>query len=41
MRPAPDLRLYLVTDEPQCASAGRSVLQTVVAAVDGGVTCVQ
>ncbi|WP_316671065.1 thiamine phosphate synthase [uncultured Propionibacterium sp.] len=41
MRPAPDLSLYLVTDEAQCASAGRSVLETVVAAVDGGATCVQ
>ena len=41
MRPAPDLSLYLVTDEAQCAGAGRSVLETVVAAVDGGATCVQ
>ncbi|WP_231367315.1 thiamine phosphate synthase [Schaalia sp. ZJ405] len=40
-RPAPDLRCYLVTDEDLCASAGRSVLDTVIRAVDGGATCVQ
>lgn len=40
-RPAPDLRLYLVTDAAQCASRGRTVLETVTAAVDAGVTCVQ
>ncbi|MDC4232336.1 thiamine phosphate synthase [Actinomyces sp. B33] len=40
-RPAPDLTCYLVTDEDLCASAGRSVLDTVVSAVDGGATCVQ
>lgn len=41
MRSAPDLSLYLVTDESQCRSRGRDVLHTVEAAVDGGVTCVQ
>ena len=41
MRPAPDLSLYLVTDEELCAAAGHTVLETVTAAVDGGVTCVQ
>lgn len=40
-RPAPDLRLYLVTDDAQCASRGRTVPETVTAAVDAGVTCVQ
>ena len=40
-RPAPDLTCYLVTDEDLCASAGRTVLDTVVRAVDGGATCVQ
>ncbi|WP_022867217.1 thiamine phosphate synthase [Schaalia vaccimaxillae] len=40
-RPAPDLTCYLVTDEALCASVGRSVLDTVKAAVEGGVTCVQ
>lgn len=41
MRPAPDLRVYLVTDADLCESAGRTVLQTVEAAVEGGATCVQ
>ena len=41
MRAVPNLSVYLVTDEGQCRSRGRSVLQTVEAAVDGGVTCVQ
>lgn len=41
MRPAPDLRVYLVTDAALCESAGRSVLDTVTAAVEGGATCVQ
>ena len=41
MRSVPNLSVYLVTDEGQCRSRGRSVLQTVEAAVDGGVTCVQ
>ena len=41
MRAAPDLSVYLVTDEDQCRSRGRDVLATVAAAVDGGVTCVQ
>jgi len=41
MRAAPDLSVYLVTDEGQCRSRGRDVLVTVEAAVDGGVTCVQ
>ncbi len=40
-RPAPDLRLYLVTDAAQCASRGRTVLETVTAAADAGVTFVQ
>lgn len=40
-RPAPDLRLYLVTDAAQCAARGRTVLETVTEAVDAGVTCVQ
>lgn len=35
------LKLYFVTDEELCAQAGRSVVDTVVAAVDGGATCVQ
>lgn len=35
------LKLYFVTDEELCAQAGRSVLETVQAAVDGGATCVQ
>ena len=35
------LKLYLVTDNDLCAQAGRSVVDTVIAAVDGGVTCVQ
>ena len=39
MRAAPDLSVYLVTDEGQCRSRGRDVLATVEAAVDGGVTC--
>ena len=41
MRVAPDLSVYLITDESQCRSRGRDVLDTVEAAVDGGVTCVQ
>ena len=41
MRAVPNLSVYLVTDEGQCRLRGRSVLQTVEAAVDGGVTCVQ
>lgn len=41
MRRAPDLSVYLVTDEDQCRAQGRSVLATVTAAVDGGATCVQ
>ena len=41
MRTAPDLSVYLITDEGQCRSRGRDVLATVEAAVDGGVTCVQ
>lgn len=41
MRPAPDLRVYLVTDDDLCAGAGRTVLETVVEAVEGGATCVQ
>lgn len=40
-RPAPDLRCYLVTDEELCARASCSVLETVIQAVQGGVTCVQ
>ena len=35
MRAAPDLSVYLVTDEGQCRSRGRDVLATVEAAVDG------
>ena len=35
------LPLYLVTDHNLCAKAGRSVVDTVSAAVAGGVTCVQ
>ena len=41
MRNAPDLRVYLVTDAEQCESMGRSVRETVEAAVEGGATCVQ
>ncbi|WP_103062720.1 thiamine phosphate synthase [Actinomyces qiguomingii] len=41
MRPAPDLRVYLVTDADQCRSRGSTVTDTVLAAVGGGVTCVQ
>lgn len=41
MRVAPDLSVYLITDESQCRSRGRDVLATVEAAVNGGVTCVQ
>ena len=41
MRAVPNLSVYRVTDEGQCRSRGRGVLQTVEAAVDGGVTCVQ
>ncbi|GAA4282892.1 thiamine phosphate synthase [Brevibacterium daeguense] len=36
-----DTALYLVTDTAQCASAGRSVAQTVAEAVAGGVGIVQ
>ena len=36
-----DLSLYLVTDAAACARAGRDVVGTVLAAVRGGVTCVQ
>lgn len=36
-----DSRLYLVTDTAQCESAGRSVAETVHAAVAGGVGIVQ
>lgn len=35
------LPVYLVTDDQLCAAAGRSVVDTVRAAVEGGVTCVQ
>ena len=38
-RPTPDYSLYLVTDPD--LSRGRSLLDVVRAAVDGGVTCVQ
>ena len=38
-RPAPDYSLYLVTDSD--LSRGRSLLDIVRAAIDGGVTCVQ
>lgn len=41
MRPAPDLRVYLVTDTAQCRARGRTVTDTVRAAVAGGATCVQ
>ena len=37
--PAPDYSLYLVTDSD--LSRGRSMVDTVRAAIDGGVTCVQ
>ena len=36
-----DTRLYLVTDSAQCEAAGRSVAETVQAAVAGGVGIVQ
>ncbi|WP_166973247.1 thiamine phosphate synthase [Brevibacterium atlanticum] len=36
-----DTRLYLVTDTAQCAAAGRTVAETVQAAVAGGVGIVQ
>ncbi|MFF4838289.1 thiamine phosphate synthase [Streptomyces sp. NPDC001315] len=36
-----DLSVYLVTDAAQCVAAGRSVAETVSAAVAGGVTAVQ
>lgn len=36
-----DLSIYLVTDAAQCRAAGRTVHDTVAAAVSGGVTCVQ
>lgn len=35
------LKLYFVTDEALCRSAGRSVVDTVCLAVEGGATCVQ
>ncbi|KAB1643915.1 thiamine phosphate synthase [Gulosibacter chungangensis] len=35
------LPVYLVTDDGLCAAEGRTVVDTVRAAVDGGVTCVQ
>lgn len=35
------LPVYLVTDDRLCREAGRTVVDTVRAAVDGGVTCVQ
>lgn len=41
MRAAPDLRVYFVTDADLCESAGRTVCETVIAAVEGGATCVQ
>ena len=41
MRPPLDLSLYLVTDDAQCRSKGRTTRETVLAAVDGGATCVQ
>ncbi|WP_147681079.1 thiamine phosphate synthase [Actinomyces ruminicola] len=41
MRAAPDLRVYLVTDAAQCRARGRTVTDTVRAAVAGGATCVQ
>lgn len=37
----PDFSLYLVTDQDQCLSQGRSVTETVLEAVAGGVTFVQ
>ncbi|AKK05481.1 thiamine-phosphate diphosphorylase [Corynebacterium mustelae] len=40
-RGASFLHLYLVTDHDLCLKAGRSVLDTVSLAVEGGVTCVQ
>ncbi|NEA38862.1 thiamine phosphate synthase, partial [Streptomyces sp. SID11385] len=33
--------MYLVTDTAQCAARGRTVAETVAAAVAGGVTAVQ
>lgn len=36
-----DLSVYLVTDAAQCRAAGRTVVDTVDAAVAGGATCVQ
>ena len=36
-----DTRLYLVTDSAQCEAAGRSVAETVQAAVAGGAGIVQ
>lgn len=38
---AVDYSLYLVTDKDQCLAQGRSVTETVLQAVDGGVTFVQ
>jgi thiamine-phosphate diphosphorylase len=37
----PDLSVYLVTDSGQAARAGRTLVETVAAAVAGGVTTVQ
>lgn len=37
----PDLSLYLIADVPTCVAAGRTVAETVAAAVAGGVTAVQ
>ncbi|MGW3489215.1 thiamine phosphate synthase [Streptomyces sp. NPDC001054] len=37
----PDLSVYLVTDTAQCTARGRTVAETVAAAVAGGVTAVQ
>ncbi|VXC09918.1 thiamine phosphate synthase [Citricoccus sp. K5] len=39
--PPPDLSVYLVTDSAQAQGAGRTLVETVVAAVGGGVTTVQ
>lgn len=38
---SPDLSLYLVTDSGVAAAAGRTLVEVVTAAVDGGVTIVQ
>lgn len=39
--PQPDLSVYLVTDSDQTTRAGRTLVETVAAAVAGGVTTVQ